>query len=484
MSISSALSNASSGLIAASRTAEVVSSNVANAGTEGYGRREIGRTSAIVGGQSAGVRITGIERNVNDVAIGDRRLADAELSYSDEKLAFLKRLETTIGTPDQPNSLSSQVAALEASLVAASASPDNPIRLNDAVRNARGVADGLNQATRVVQQSRQDADTQIARSVDRLNSSLEDVAKLNNQIRRALSSGGNAAALMDQRQLAIDEIGELVSIREIPRDFGQVALVTNNGTMILDGKVAKISFDQTPVITADMTIGSGALSQIEIEDSPSKVGDASTALGGGRLQALFEIRDTQAVEVQSQLDAAARNLIERFSDPTVDPTLAAGAPGLFTDRGAVADVANEAAIAAREANNAAVDPQQGGESWRIRDGMGAATEGGQADPDQILSYLGALQRSEVPASGNFAGARNLAGTFSDILSEVGFARQQAQVRQGFAADQQFSLANLEQQFGVNTDQELQKLLLIERSYAANAKIIETVDQMIQSLLRI
>ena len=41
MSISSALSNALSGLNAVSRAADVVSSNVANAMTEGYGKREI-----------------------------------------------------------------------------------------------------------------------------------------------------------------------------------------------------------------------------------------------------------------------------------------------------------------------------------------------------------------------------------------------------------------------------------------------------------
>ena len=42
MSLSSTLANALSGLGAASRGAEVVSANVANARTPGYGRRELG----------------------------------------------------------------------------------------------------------------------------------------------------------------------------------------------------------------------------------------------------------------------------------------------------------------------------------------------------------------------------------------------------------------------------------------------------------
>jgi flagellar hook-associated protein 1 FlgK len=36
--------------------------------------------------------------------------------------------------------------------------------------------------------------------------------------------------------------------------------------------------------------------------------------------------------------------------------------------------------------------------------------------------------------------------------------------------------------GVNTDDEMAKMLELERSYSASAKLIATVDQMLQSLL--
>ena len=44
--------------------------------------------------------------------------------------------------------------------------------------------------------------------------------------------------------------------------------------------------------------------------------------------------------------------------------------------------------------------------------------------------------------------------------------------------------SLELEDGVDTDAELQRLLLIEQAYAANARMIETVDDMMQALLRI
>lgn len=484
MSINSALSNAVSGLSASARSAEIVSSNVANAGTEGYGRREIQLAAANIGGRNTGVRVIGVERIVNDQAIADRRLADSELGYSDEKLAFLSRLETTLGTPDSEGSLSGRVVAFETSLLTASANPESTTRLADVVASAKLVADHLNYATDHVQSARQTADAEIGRAVDLINSTLTNVQTLNQQIRTGLSKGNDISGLQDQRQLELDTLSEYIPVREIQRDFGQVSLITSNGTLLLEGKAAQLEFTPSNTVTADMTLASGALSDIDIVNSASSAGTSRDALAGGKLAALFDIRDETAVEVQSQLDAVSRNLIERFSDATVDPTLTPGAPGLFTDEGLAVDPLVEVGLAGRIEINDAVNPDAGGDVWRVRDGIGAVVQGSAGDPEQLIAFADALSRAELPASGSFTGARSVAGSFADVLSDVGFARQQAQVRQSFAADQQFALYDLEQQAGVNTDDELQKLLLIEQSYAANAKIIETVDEMIQSLLRI
>ena len=69
MSITSALNSAISGLNVTSRAADVVSSNLANALTPGYGRREL-EVQSLVGG-SPGVRVVGITRNVDEGVIAD-----------------------------------------------------------------------------------------------------------------------------------------------------------------------------------------------------------------------------------------------------------------------------------------------------------------------------------------------------------------------------------------------------------------------------
>jgi len=77
MSISSALHNAMSGLTVTSRSADVVSSNIANATTEGYGVRKLETTAMLTSGDGSGVRVAGVSRQTDLVLIGQRRDADA-----------------------------------------------------------------------------------------------------------------------------------------------------------------------------------------------------------------------------------------------------------------------------------------------------------------------------------------------------------------------------------------------------------------------
>jgi flagellar hook-associated protein 1 FlgK len=52
----------------------------------------------------------------------------------------------------------------------------------------------------------------------------------------------------------------------------------------------------------------------------------------------------------------------------------------------------------------------------------------------------------------------------------------------YASSHYTALREMELSMGVDTDQELQSLLMIEKSYAANAKVIQAIDAMIQTIV--
>lgn len=484
MTISGALSNALSGLRAAGRGAEVVSSNISNALTPGYGRRTLALASASIGG-AGGVRIDGINRIVDASLNADRRLADAEQSNLQGKADFLKRVETMLGTPDTPSSLAAQLSNFENALITASSRPDAPERLATAVSQANSVINTLRNASDGIQQARTSADRNIATQVDRLNVALKQVATLNTQITATQVQGGDVAGLQDQRQILLDDIGTLVPVREVPRDNGQIALYSVGGAVLLDGTPATVAFNSSNVVTPYMSVGGGTLSGLTINGNPVRTDAEKGALRGGVIASQFEIRDDLGVEAQSQIDTIARDLVERFQDPTIDPSLAAGDAGLFTDAGTAFDPLNEVGLTSRLSLNASVDPEQGGEVWRMRDGMNAATPGAASDATILQSLVGVLSDTRTPPGGGFGvAAYSASGLVSAVTSAIGASRTTADQQLSFASTRLTELTERQLADGVDSDAEFARLLLIEQSYAANARMIEAADEMMQTILRI
>ncbi len=481
MTISSALSNAMTGLRAAGRTSEVISANIANAMTPGYGVRNVALSSSQIGG----VSVDGVIRKADPSLIQDFRLAEAAFSNASDRTNFLKSFESLLGTPDETGSLASRLSEFESSLISASSRPDAPERLQIVVDSARDLTSLISQASDGVQQARSDADRDIQIQVNLLKNSLENVKELNSQITRTLVTNGDASALMDSRQALVDEISAIVPVRQVARDNGQIALYSTGGAILLDGGVAEIEFTAVNQVTPYMTIEGGTLSGITINGYPVRTDSLRGALSGGSLGAQFEIRDELGTEAQTQLDAFTRDLIERFQDPAVDPTLVAGDPGLFTDAGVAFDPLNEVGISARLDLNPDVDDRQGGEAWRIRDGINAVVPGDVGDARLIQSLSDTLRNPRTPASGEFGvGAFSASNLASALTSQLGADSYQAEKLLSFASSQYDELKQQILAGGVDTDEELQRLLIVEQAYAANVRMIEATDEMMQAILRI
>lgn len=483
MGITSALNSAMSGLSANARQAEALSSNVANASTPGYARRVVSLSAQGIGGSGQGVMVNGVSREIDSFLLADRRLAQASAGEKDLRASFLAELERIIGDPTAIGSLSARVAAFDAALLEAASRPESEARLNTAVDAAKALALGINQASDAIQIARLRVDGQIAATVEDLNSALAQVEELNIQIRNLDASGRDYSALADQRQQIIDRVATQVPLRELARDHGQIALMTTGGAMLLDGKAAVFGFTAVNTMVPAMSQAAGGLFGLTLNGRPMATAGTSSLVLGGALAANFAIRDELAVQGQARLDGLARDLVERFSD--LDPSLPIGDPGLFTDRGLSFDPSDEVGLSARLAVSEAVDPQVGGQIWRLRDGLGAVSTGPIGEASLLLSLSAALDASRAPASSALpAASRSLSGLTADLLSMTSSARLSAQTDQAFTAARYAALDEMEKAGGVDTDQELQTLLVIEKSYAANAKVLQTIDGLLATLLEI
>lgn len=483
MAISTALGNALSGLTAATRAADVVSSNLANVNTEGYARRDIELTSQANGATGSGVRVVGITRLVDEALLADRRLADSQLGQVQTRSDFFADLERIIGTPNDEYSLTGQISQFESALIAATSQPDSQPRLDAIAYGATSLATTLNDVSDNIQEMRLRADTAIGATVTQLNSDLAQIQDLNTAIMRFRSSGQDINPLLDQRQTLIDRVAEVMPIRQMPRDHDQVALYSAGGVGLIDGPTATFGFEPVGVMTPHISIDQGTLSGLTVNGVAINTGKSAGPIAGGRLGALFEVRDTLTQNAQRDVDAVARDLIERFEAAGVDPTATPGDPGLFTDDGLVFDPTEELGLAGRISLNALVDPANGGDVTLLRDGLGALVAGDVGDATQLIRWAETMSIARVPASGSYGtAARTASGLVSDLLSKAGSDKQIAQSSLVHRQSQAQSLQTMELANGVDSDAELQKLLLVERAYTANAKVIQAVDEMLQTLL--
>lgn len=483
MSISGAMQAALSGLSTTARGAEVVSSNIANAQTEGYGRREMQVAVRELGATSQGVRVAGIVRHADPVAISDRRLASAGTGARTVASDFLKRIETAVGTPDSEVSVNARIAAFERALIEASSRPDSEARLNSVAQSAKNLVTQLSTAASEVQLQRAKADDQIEDEVARLNKALAQVADLNTKVLANVGTGRDASSLMDQRQQVIDAIAQIIPLREVPRDGGKIALYSTGGAVLVDGSASTLSFTPVGVITPDMTLSSGALSGITINGQAVPTIAEGGLISGGSLAAHFALRDVLAPQMQEKLDAIARDLVERFQDPALDPTRAVGDAGLFTDLGNPFLPANEVGLAQRLQLNPIIDPAQSGALWKLRDGLGATAQGALGNAGLLNNLASALTGQRAPVSGGFSvGTRSYDTLVADMVSGIAATRLTAESETSFAAARYDHLRTIELAGGVDTDQEMQTLLLIEQAYSANARVIKASSEMIQTLL--
>lgn len=488
MSLSSALTNAVSGLNASAREADLIANNIANAQTPGYTRRVAELGAATVGGQGDGVRVDAVTLVEDPAAIAIRRQSDAALGAQAATSDALGRVSDALGVPGSGTALAELAADFETALLAAANDPASDPRLQTAVNTADRLVKTISNLSTETQSLRVAADAEIASQVQTVNQNLQSIERLNRQIQVLTISGGDTAALVDTRKTLIDEVSSVLPIRSAQRQNGEVALFTANGAALLDGPASTLEFTPTPIITQDMTLASGALSGLTLNGRAVSVGasDGSGQMDGGSLGALFSNRDNVLPEFANQLDLLAEDVVTRFQDPGVDPTLGAGDAGLFTDGGTAYDPLNREGLAGRLALNAAVDPAQGGAVWRVRDGLGAATPG-VVGSDQVLAALNdaaTRARTPDPALG-VTGAGGMADFAAGLTGVAATRAEQADADLTFAASLNQSHRDSEvATSGVDTDRELQQLLRVEQAYAANALVLSTVDEMINRLLEI
>lgn len=480
MSLSSALSIAQSSLQTTSRQTAVVSRNVADASNPDYARRIVQVVST-----DPGARAAQIQRATNDQLF--RQNLGALSAWAGQSALYdgLDQLDLAVNGVDNASSASAAIGDLQQALQLYATSPSNQNLGTAVIDAARQVTRSLNDGTDAIQKFRTDTDGQIATAVGELNGLLAQFKDANTAVVSGSRSGTDVSDALDQRDALLKKIAEYVPVSTVTRADNDMVITTADGTTLFETIPRSVSFQPQAGYTAGVQGNA-----IYIDNVPLAAGTGGNTDAGGKLAGLVQLRDGVTGTMQAQLDEIARGLITAFAETAPAQPNAAG---LFTWPGAPAVPASGTLVnglAGQIRINSAMDPSAGGDVTLLRDGgaNGAAykanTTGGASYADLLIAYGNKL--NEPMAFSPAAGINASVSVSAYSASAIGWfegVRKQAST----AADAKEALSTrtaeaLSNNTGVNVDTELSLLLDLEHTYQASARILTSVNQMLDSLM--
>ncbi|PWC81798.1 flagellar hook-associated protein FlgK [Azospirillum sp. TSO5] len=463
MSVQLALTSALSGLRTTQQQAAMVSHNLANATTAGYVRRDLDLSAVTTAGRGAGVRVDAVARKVDELLIRDARFETSRYSGQEARASALADYALVLGQPQDEKSVSTQLSKLQQAFSRLHDMPNDDAARNAVVSQAAALAGGLNRAAEAAQTVQDDARDRLQTSVDAVNTSLQRISDLNGRIATLETRGGDAGDLRDERDRLLDQVSQEIGIRTYSREDGQTVVMTRNGQTLLDHPLAP--GEQPLTLLGDEVMANG----VSLSAKPD------SEIQSGRIMGYVQTIKQDMPRAMAQLDELAAGIVQAFQGAETDPTQ----PGLFTDAGAAYGAT--AGLASRITVNDVVRT----ESWRMQSGVQATAPLEPGDQTQLNKFLTVFTDTRSFAATDMPASATLGSYATAMVSaQQGYrtgAESEMNARKISADTLETARINRD---GVNIDDEMQKLLLIEQSYGASAQVVQVAGRMIDILLQI
>jgi len=425
----SALSIALSGLRVSQTAIETASNNIANAGTDGYTRQRVDRRSAyprqtLYGPMGSGVEVAGISRTRDSYLDARVRTTDSSAQALGARVEFGQRAEDAFAEPD--NGVTASLGRLWSSFTTLAQKPGDPALGTQVLSNLNDLAGRVNQTRGELGNLSTDALQRLQTDVDKANAAMDQIAKIN-----AISPVGLAPDLADSRDRALDTLASTIGATSVTLPDGKVRVAVGGKTVVDGDYVSHLSLDPLnpgTVIhnaTGPVTLGgsAGGLQAAITTDLPAYLAKLNTFVTG-----LVSAINTQ--------HAANKTL-----------SGAAGGPVLADDGKAMTVLISDPTLLA------------------AADATGGAQNGAGA------TALAALRKLQDPAANDVVAF--VAGTVGNLTR----SNDNAQALAATATQQRLAVT------GVNLDEEMAQLMSDQKAYAAAARIVTTVDQMLDTLVK-
>ncbi|HUZ33840.1 MAG TPA: flagellar hook-associated protein FlgK [Xanthobacteraceae bacterium] len=328
MGLSQALSAALAGVNTTQQGLSVIAGNVANANTPGYVDRSVNQVELAIPGQAGvSVGVEGINRNLNLLLQSQLQTETSGGSYADTSAQVYQQLQQIYGTPGSSTSFNAIYDNFTTTLQALASNPSSYSAQTQVIGAAQQVAQNLNSMTTTIQQLRTQAEQGISTGVTTVNTALQQIAQINQQLQGMPTLDSSAATLEDQRDQDITQLTQMMNVNVVQGANNQVSVFTSTGQQLVGGNQAsQLQFGNVGTLSAT-SLWSANSSQDSAGTitlvSPSGTSTdliATNAIQSGQIGAYVQMRDSILPQAQNQLDEFANQMSQALSNQTTAGT--------------------------------------------------------------------------------------------------------------------------------------------------------------------
>lgn len=475
------------GLSVSQQALQLTGNNISNADTEGYTRQRLVIESiypnpncrfakgVLIGGGAEVTKIDQVRSAYIDRQLRDEYAAQGQWNTRSEEMDFIESILNETATT---GTISTSLADFYDSLSKLTLEADNEGYRTNVQQNAIKLCETLNYYYDQLVDLQKSYNDAMSATVDRINDLVTSIASYNEEIYAYELNGQQANELRDSRNLALDELSQLVNISYSEDTNGKLSVSVEGVELVdhADYTLLTATADDTGVVS-----GESGFYSIYYEGTTTEF-----AYSGGKLQAYRDLRDGNTVDnmgipyLLTNLNTLARSLAQEFNAvhstgytiPYDGGTSQTGIDFFEVPAGGYADIT---------AGNLSLSDEVLESVYNIA--ASDAPVDFTADDSQVGNNKKALEMFALTTSSTLGTVGNFSDFLKSFVVQVGISAAGAKETAG---SQSVIVDNLETRkdsiSGVSIDEEMINLMSYQYAYSAASRVLTAIDEALDVLI--
>ena len=292
-----------SALNAAQFAIDTTGHNIANAATPGYSR-EIVQQAANAGQDlgfgfvGKGTQIVGIQRVYNEFTTNQLRSTQSNLSQLDTYYTQIQQVNNMLA--DSTTGLSPTLQSFFSSIQDLASSPSSMVSRQSLLSSSQALVSQFNSMGQQIAEINQGVNAQLSASTTAVNAYATEIAKLNDEISKAMGVSASATPndLLDQRDQVLANLSKEVRVTVVKQNNAYDVYIGNGQPLVVGPTNYKLSIEKS---LTDPTRAEVAY----LNSDGSKTILSENNLSGGNLSGLLEFRSKTLDVAQNSLGRIA-----------------------------------------------------------------------------------------------------------------------------------------------------------------------------------